>query len=274
LIAIVNQGRVAEHKPTLSGANQTLPALYEIYSQNPSVFNDITSGNNGMYTAAQGYDLVTGLGTPVADRLVPALVNWNPVSLTPGSVQTGTVGVAYRQTFTASGGTGHTHVFLTPTWATFPLGLAISPKDNELDITGTPTLSGTFTFNVTATDPFGATTTQSYTLTINPENVTNQVSLSESGLVYSRATQLFGGTITLTNTGTAAIGSTLEVVLTGLPSGVTLANANGTTADGNPYFLVTLPSDTLVPGQSIKFTILFSNPKKMSFQYGASIFDV
>ena len=37
-------------------------------------FHDITSGNNG-YPAGPGYDLVTGIGSPVANVLVPAWRN-------------------------------------------------------------------------------------------------------------------------------------------------------------------------------------------------------
>jgi uncharacterized repeat protein (TIGR03803 family) len=36
-------------------------------------FHDIISGNNGQYSAGPNYDLVTGLGSPVANQLVPAL---------------------------------------------------------------------------------------------------------------------------------------------------------------------------------------------------------
>ena len=38
-----------------------------------SDYNVITSGNNG-YAAGAGYNLVTGLGTPVANLLVPDLI--------------------------------------------------------------------------------------------------------------------------------------------------------------------------------------------------------
>ena len=34
-------------------------------------FHDITSGNNG-YPAGTGYDMATGIGTPIANVLVPA----------------------------------------------------------------------------------------------------------------------------------------------------------------------------------------------------------
>jgi hypothetical protein len=53
-----------------------------------SDYNSITSGSNG-YTASAGYNLVTGLGTPVANLLVPDLIAYQR----PGTVYSGaTVG--------------------------------------------------------------------------------------------------------------------------------------------------------------------------------------
>jgi subtilase family serine protease len=69
LIAIANQGRAINGLPTLDGRTETLPRLYTMSSHN---FHDIVTGSNG-YAAGPGYDLVTGLGTPRADLLVPAL---------------------------------------------------------------------------------------------------------------------------------------------------------------------------------------------------------
>lgn len=69
LIAIANQGRAGIGKSTLDGRAQALPALY---GMSGASYHDITSGANA-YPATTGYDLVTGLGTPVANRLIPAL---------------------------------------------------------------------------------------------------------------------------------------------------------------------------------------------------------
>ena len=74
LIAIADQGRVAAGQTTLSGAAQTLPALYSLEASSPGDFHDITSGSNGGFSAGPGYDEVTGLGSPVANLLVPGLV--------------------------------------------------------------------------------------------------------------------------------------------------------------------------------------------------------
>jgi subtilase family serine protease len=61
LIAEVNQGRALVGLRPLDGPSQTLPTIYGF----GSAFRDITSGSNG-YAAGRGYDLATGLGTPVA----------------------------------------------------------------------------------------------------------------------------------------------------------------------------------------------------------------
>ena len=70
LIAIANQGRALQGLGTLDGASQTLPMLYSVSG---SAFHDVTSGGNVGYSAGPGYDLVTGLGSPHADRVAAAL---------------------------------------------------------------------------------------------------------------------------------------------------------------------------------------------------------
>ena len=49
----------------LDGPSQTLPGIYAF----SSALRDVTSGSNG-YSATKGYDLATGLGTPIACTLV------------------------------------------------------------------------------------------------------------------------------------------------------------------------------------------------------------
>jgi hypothetical protein len=75
LIALVNQGRVAAGQPTLNSSSPT-QTQQELYSLSQSDYNVINSGSNG-YSAGPGYNLVTGLGTPVASLLVSDLVAGN-----------------------------------------------------------------------------------------------------------------------------------------------------------------------------------------------------
>ncbi len=72
LMAIADQGRELAGKGTLDGGTQTLPMLYQLPQ---SDFHDITSGSNGGYSAGSGYDLVTGRGSPLANRIVAGLVS-------------------------------------------------------------------------------------------------------------------------------------------------------------------------------------------------------
>ncbi len=66
MIAIANQGRALAGLDSLDGATQTLPLLYSLPRTD---FHDVVSGNNGL-SAGAGYDLVTGLGSPIANHLL------------------------------------------------------------------------------------------------------------------------------------------------------------------------------------------------------------
>ena len=59
-------------------------AQQALYMLPQSDYNVITSGNNG-YSGEAGYNLVTGLGTPVANLLVPDLIAYQgPGTSVPG----------------------------------------------------------------------------------------------------------------------------------------------------------------------------------------------
>jgi subtilase family serine protease len=77
LFAIANSTRAAGGKATLSSTDT---AVYNVAKANlSSDFHDITSGTNGtcgtLCTAGAGYDYVTGLGSPQAKNIIPALVS-------------------------------------------------------------------------------------------------------------------------------------------------------------------------------------------------------
>jgi hypothetical protein len=60
---------------SLDGRSQTLPRIYQLAS---SDFHDVLVGQNGFngnpgFNAGSGYDLTTGLGTPITNQLVPDL---------------------------------------------------------------------------------------------------------------------------------------------------------------------------------------------------------
>src|SRR5262249_6843219 len=77
LIAITDGVRAQMGKNSLDGPGQTLPALYSLPAGS---FHDIASGSNARYRAVPGYDLVTGLGSPIASLVIANLAKYNGTS--------------------------------------------------------------------------------------------------------------------------------------------------------------------------------------------------
>jgi hypothetical protein len=88
LIAIADQGRALQGKGSLDGPSQTLPAIYNLPAAD---FHDITQGSNGL-PAHVGYDLATGRGSPVANRVIADLLRANA----QGTLVTTTAAVSSR----------------------------------------------------------------------------------------------------------------------------------------------------------------------------------
>jgi uncharacterized repeat protein (TIGR01451 family)/choice-of-anchor A domain-containing protein len=108
LLALVNEGRVAAGEQTLNSVTAT-DAQAALYSLPQSDYNSITSGFNG-YNANAGYNLVTGLGTPIVASLVPDLINYQGAGTTYSGPTVGALQDA-TLTPTGSGGGGVTNAF-------------------------------------------------------------------------------------------------------------------------------------------------------------------
>jgi subtilase family serine protease len=83
LLAIADEGRELSGMGSLDGPTETIPAIYAISHK---AFRDITTGANSNYAAGPGYDLVTGRGSPVANRAIIALAAYQDP--TPSGVST------------------------------------------------------------------------------------------------------------------------------------------------------------------------------------------
>jgi subtilase family serine protease len=177
LVAIADQGRALAGKAALDGASQALPALYQLPAAD---FHDITSGSNGGFSAGPGYDLVTGRGTPYANLVVAGLVGstsssgQGPTVVTQASATPSTVtGTTTGLTVSATDPAGATK--LTYTWSVTaePAGAAapsFSANGTNAAQNSTATFhkAGSYTFQVTITDPSGLTATSSVSVTVNP----------------------------------------------------------------------------------------------------------
>jgi kumamolisin len=73
-LALVEQARATAGKGTLGFLN---PVIYAMTGdEHASAFNDVTSGSNGAYSCAGGWDAVTGWGSMKADALLNYLKNY------------------------------------------------------------------------------------------------------------------------------------------------------------------------------------------------------
>ena len=161
LFALADASR--ECRGTLVGfAN---PTLYGLASeQQATYFNDITTGNNdftpsgntaGLYAASAGYDMASGLGTPRAAALVPALCQQAVRVTYPGQLYTfyrQPVRVRLRATL-AAGQTGT----LTFHARRLPAGLRLDHATGV--ISGTPRAAGVRMVTITALSSTGTSGT-------------------------------------------------------------------------------------------------------------------
>lgn len=94
-------------------------------------------------------------------------------------------------------------------------------------------------------------------------DVSAQMSVASTGFIYSRATKLYTGKLTITNNG-AAISTPVAVALSGLTNGVTLTNALGS-YNGAPY--TTVANSGLAAGASVAIPLSFSNPSNAKINF-------
>jgi hypothetical protein len=109
LLAIADQGRTLSGQAALNSTSpqQVMNVLYE----KPADFHDITTGTSTgtpPYSAGPGYDYVTGMGSPIANLLIPDLAPSGQVQLAAIPDQTVAAGQSLTLTLQGSGPAGLT----------------------------------------------------------------------------------------------------------------------------------------------------------------------
>jgi pimeloyl-ACP methyl ester carboxylesterase len=105
-------------------------------------------------------------------------------------------------------------------------------------------------------------------------DVSSEVTITKSGLVYNRLTNTFNSLLTVTNRPTSSVlnGPLFLIISDVTPGTVTLANQAGLDSSGNPYIVLAVPPDGLAPERSITNTLVeFRNPNRVSFTFNASV---
>ncbi|MCZ8324668.1 MAG: putative Ig domain-containing protein [Sphingomonadaceae bacterium] len=212
---------------TISGT-PTAPGSYPI----TVTATDLTAtGLGAPFTIAQNYTLN-----------VPAPT----IVVTPASLGGATVGAAFTQGLSASGGAGPYTFALTG--GALPAGVSLSGGT----IAGTPTAAGSFNFAITATDANGQAGTRSYTLAVAAPNLA--IAPASGALPISYATAFSRSFAASGGVGpySYALTGTLPA---GLSFNATTATVAGTpTTSGNFSFTVTA-TDTGSTGLGAPFTV-------------------
>jgi len=162
----------------------------------------------------------TGSNTYTITVLAASNITLNPISLLGG-----TVGQTYNRTITASGGTGpYTYSIIN---GSLPAGLLLN--FNTGTISGTPGMSGSFAFTISATDFTGALGSRAYTLSIAAAPI---VTLSPATLPDGAVNQPYNQTVAGNG---GAFPYSFSVISGSLPTNLSLNGSNGQIT-GTPVF--------------------------------------
>ncbi len=214
LFAIANQGRVAAGRATFNMPTNPTQALQALYSLPAGDFHEITSGYSG-FSAGPGYNEVTGLGSPIANLLIPALVSYGA-----SSVQFGVLVIAIEPPSSVAAGS--------------PFGLTVTVQDSSGNVmTGYDAVVAISL----ATNPTAATLGGSLTAPVSNGVATfSDLTISKAGSGYTLT--ISGGSVSAatTNPITVTPGSTTSPTSTSTsgPGQSSTSTAPGTTPPPAP----------------------------------------
>ncbi len=249
LMALVNQQAAANGRPSIGFIN---PLVYALASGSnyTNLFHDITTGNNtwslspNLFYAVRGYDLCTGLGTPIGPNLIAALAGAVSLHVSPpappygstlsalnGGNPNGTWELFVQDDLSPDSGTNYNGWILGLTLAN-PVGYA---ADNQLLMTNqanTITLGANAVFILSVTNYGPSPSTNAFVSDNLPDNVTFVSVTNTQGNANNSAT------VVTWDIGTLAVSNGAQLILTVKPNStgpcVNSAIVNSVTPDPNP----------------------------------------
>ncbi len=142
-------------------------------------------------------------------------------------------------------------------------------------LAGTPTTPGSFTLDLTASGG-GCTASSGGAFVFDvaaPCATPVAANVGRGGYAKKFGTTLYSQVVTVTYAGATTLNGPLYYVVTGLPAGVTVSNAAGTTTctapAGSPY--VVASAGPLAPGSSVSFVVQFSDPGAVGIIYSSVV---
>jgi hypothetical protein len=256
LVAVTNQGRLANGGTVLntSSGTQTQTFLYSLHSTD---FHDNLGGSNGTNTTGLTnpavYDEVTGLGSPVANTLVPDLASMGVVVNKP---------TVTKISPTTGPDNGNTSVIITGTSFTaatavdFGSNAALSfVVNSDTQLTAVSPAGAVGTVDVTVVNPAGTSATSA----ADQFTYFAVLTLSPSSLSAATANKSYSQTITATG-GSGSY--TFSLASGTLPQGFTLTSGgvlSGTTPTAGAFNFTVQATDnnqsSLTGSQAYAFTV-------------------
>jgi kumamolisin len=214
-------------------------------------FGGTSAGNpSQLYPVGSGYDMASGLGTPIAGQLAQSLCQARApvytVSLANPGPQTAPVGKPFALLLSGSDSGAAKGATLTYSATGLPAGLAIAPNGA---ITGAPAAIGAATVTVTAGDEYQNSSTTAFVINVVKPLPPTAGHASLAGVGSNRAK----AKVTVA---AGAYAPAIKSVVIGFPSGIALARTaklikQGIATGGHAYTY-------LVKGRAI--TITFTTP--------------
>lgn len=294
-MALANQQAAANGKPPVGFLNPTIYTLGGSSSFH-SDLHDITTGNNGGFSALAGYDLATGWGTPAGQPLINGLTgvsnppafglssSMSSLSIAPGANGTTTITVSPENGFSgavnlaASGlPAGVTASFspaaaLTTSTLTLSASSSAAPGPSTVTITGTSgSLTSTARLVLTVTGP------PAFTLSASPASVSLAPGSNSTSSITVNPLYGFNGTVNLKVSGLpAGVTGTFSPAATSGTSTLTLT-ASASAALGTSTLTVTGTSGNLNGTATISLTVkgasgftLSASPSSVTVAQGAT----
>jgi len=207
----------------------SLPAGLSLVASTGAITGTPTASGTSNFTAR----VTDTVGATATKALSIVIVSG--LTITTSSLPADTVGAAYNQTLTASGGTSPYSWSISG--GSLPAGLSIVASTGA--ITGTPTTAGTSNFTAMVTDNVSATATKALSIVINPAITITTSSLPADtvGIAYNQTLAATGGTGALTwsiSSGSLPAGLSLDAAsgaITGTPTASGASNFTARATD-------------------------------------------
>ena len=242
--------------PTGANGGGTGDGLYHLYVQMKENGNQLTLWHGTSSSLTGSYSFMEGSNQGL-DTVTIVAGSSSPLTITTGSpLPDGGVGVGYSQQIGCSGGGGGSYSWSVAS-GSLPDGLSLDTSSGA--ISGTPTTTGTYYFNIQAQDGTGATSAD-FQITVGSLTLTTS-SLPDGagGISYSQSLGVSYGS-----------GSYSWTVSSGsLPPGLSLDTSSGVisgtpTATGTCSFMVTVTDQTTSISAQANLQITIGNPPPLT----------